>query len=111
MTASRWYRYLRFWRRDVRADIDDELGFHFEARIDELTRQGMPPDAARARAIAEFGDVEEVRRGLRAIDDRLARRRDRADWLDALRQDVVYSLRSLRRTPAVSLTIIVTLAL
>ncbi len=55
--------------------------------------------------------MDEVRRGLHEIDDRLARRRDRLEWFDALRQDVVYSARSLRRTPAVSLTIIVTLAL
>jgi predicted permease len=111
MSGSRWHRYLRFWRRDVRADIDDELRFHFEARIEELVAQGTAPERARAQAIAEFGDVDEVRRGLHEIDDRLARRRDRLEWFDALRQDVVYSARSLRRTPAVSLTIIVTLAL
>ena len=67
--------------------------------------------AARAQAMAEFGNVDEVRRGLHEIDDRVARRRGRADWLDALRQDVVYAARSLRRTPVVSLTIIATLAL
>lgn len=111
MNASRWHRYLRFWRRDVRADIDDELRFHFEARIEELVSQGATPEDGRAQAIAEFGNVDEVRRGLHEIDDRLARRRDRLEWFDALRQDVVYSARSLRRTPAVSLTIIVTLAL
>ncbi len=111
MTASRWHRYLRFWRRDVGADIDDELRFHFDARVDDLIGQGMTRDAARARALAEFGDVDEVRRGLREIDGRLARRRDRAEWLDAMRQDVVYSVRSLRRAPALSLTIIITLAL
>ena len=111
MTASRWYRYLRFWRRDVRADIDDELRFHFDARIEELIAGGMSPAAARAQAMAEFGDVDEVRRGLREIDDRLARRRDRLEWFDALRQDVVYAARSLRRAPAVSFTIIATLAL
>ncbi len=111
MTASRWYRYLRFWRRDVHADIDDELRFHFEARIEELVARGATPDGARGQATAEFGDVNEVRRGLREIDDRLARRRDRLEWFDALRQDVVYAARSLRRTPAVSFTIIATLAL
>ncbi len=111
MTASRLYRYLRFWRRDVRADIDDELRFHFEARIEELVAQGATHDAARAQAIIEFGDVEAVRRSLREIGDRVARRKDRGEWFDALRQDVVYSARSLRRTPVVSLTIVVTLAL
>lgn len=111
MTAARWYRYLRFWRRDVRADVDDEIRFHFEARIEELVARGVGPDEARRQASVEFGDVDEVRRGLREIDDRLARRRDRAAWWDALRQDVVYAARSLRRSPAVSLTIIATLAL
>jgi hypothetical protein len=30
--TPRWRRYLRFWRSDVRADIEDELAFHFQAR-------------------------------------------------------------------------------
>jgi predicted permease len=113
MTSSSpaWYRYLRFWRRDVPADIDAELRFHFEARIEELTARGLSPDAARLQATEEFGDVDAVKRRLREIDDRVARRRDRIEWLDGVRQDVVYAARSLRRTPAVSLTIIVTLAL
>lgn len=111
MTASRWYRYLRFWRRDLGADIDDELRFHFEARIEDLVAAGLSPQVARERALQEFGNVEDVRRGLREIDDRVARRRARTEWLDALRQDVVYSARSLYRTPAVSVTIVITLAL
>lgn len=102
---------FRSWRRDVRRDIEDELRFHFDARIAELVGQGMPPDNARAQAVAEFGDVDEVRSNLKAIDERVAAHRKRADLFDGLRQDVVYSARSLWRTPAVSLTIIVTLAL
>ena len=78
MSGVRWYRYLRFWRRDVRADIDDEIGFHFEARIEELVARGVAPDKARRQAGAEFGDVDEVRRGLLEIGGRVARRRDRA---------------------------------
>jgi putative ABC transport system permease protein len=110
-SSPAWYRYLRFWRRDVPADIDAELRFHFEARIEELMVRGLSRDAARAQATEEFGDVDAVRRGLREIDDRVARRHDRAEWLDGVRKDVVYAARSLRRTPAVSLTIILTLAL
>lgn len=95
----------------VQRDIDAELHFHFDARIEELVAQGLSRDDARARAIAEFGDVDATRANLREIDDRVARRRRRADLFDALRQDVAYSFRSLRRTPAVSLTIILTLGL
>jgi putative ABC transport system permease protein len=95
----------------VQRDIDAELHFHFDARIEELVAQGLSRDAARAQAIAEFGDVERTRADLREIGDRVARRRRRTDLFDALRQDVAYSLRSLRRTPTVSITIILTLGL
>ena len=61
--------------------------------------------------MAEFGDVNVVRANLRDIDHRVARRRNRMEFVDGLRQDVVYAARSLRRTPVVALTIILTLAL
>ena len=102
---------FRPWRRDVRRDIDEELRFHFDARIAELVRQGVSAVEARDRAVAEFGDVDEVRTNLKAIDERLAAQRKRADILDALSQDIRYASRSLWRTPVVSFTIIVTLAL
>jgi len=102
---------FRFWKPDVKRDIDDELRFHFDARIAELISLGSTPEAARAQAVAEFGDVDAVRSDLRAIDDRLARRRGRADVFDGWRQDIWYAARSLRRAPGVSMTIILTLAL
>lgn len=109
--TPRWRRYLRFFGRNVQADIDDELAFHFQTRIAELTEQGITPDAARARALDEFGDVNVVRDHLHAIDERMARRESRIERLDGWRQDVLYAARSLRRTPGVTLAIIVTLAL
>ena len=102
---------FRSWKTDVGRDIDDELRFHFDARIAELVALGATPEVARVQAVAEFGDVDAVRSDLRAIDDRLARRRQRGDVLDGWRQDITYAARSLRRTPAVSFTIILTLAL
>lgn len=95
----------------IQRDIDAELRFHFDTRIEELIAQGLPPRDARARAIAEFGDVDDTRDSLQQIAQRVARRRDRADFFDALWQDVRYVVRSLRRAPAVSLTIVLTLAL
>jgi predicted permease len=95
----------------VQRDIDTELHFHFDARIEELVAQGLSRDAAHAQAIAEFGDVDKTRADLREIGDRVARRRRRTDTFDALLHDVAYSLRSLRRTPTISITIILTLGL
>jgi predicted permease len=107
----RWRRYLRFFKRSVNADIDDELRFHFDERIAELIAQGATPEAARARAAEEFGDVSTVRRDLRSIDERLDRRRDRGEWIHGLFADFAYSARSLLRTPIVAATVVVTLAL
>ena len=108
---ERWRRYLVFWRPSVRRDIDAELRFHFDARIDELIALGIDPGAAHEQAFEEFGDVAAVRRDLRTIGERMARRRQRGEWLAGLRQDVVYAARSLRASPIVTGTIVLTLAL
>jgi hypothetical protein len=71
-----WRRLFRFWRADPAADVDAELRFHFEQKVADLVARGRAPDDARAQAEAEFGDVDAVRTNLRAIDDRIAQRRD-----------------------------------
>src|SRR5438105_842744 len=106
-----WRRYLLFWRRDVQSDIDAELRFHFAARIEDLIPLGHTVESARAQAEDEFGDVAIVRDRLRVIDRRLEQRRGRREWLDGLRQDVVYSARSLAQAPTLALTIVLTLSL
>lgn len=35
-----WRRYLLFWRRDVRGDVDTELAFHVSEVVEELMAQG-----------------------------------------------------------------------
>ena len=57
MTEVSWRRYLRFWRPNVDADVDDELRFHLEARVEELVGDGMTAESARARALEEFGSL------------------------------------------------------
>src|SRR6476646_3940865 len=53
--SDRWLRYLEFWRRDPRRDVDDEIAFHLEERVADLVARGMTADDARRRATAEFG--------------------------------------------------------
>jgi putative ABC transport system permease protein len=65
---------LRFWRPDVRAEVDEELAFHLEMRVRDLVAAGLPPAAARAAAERDFGDVGAVRTQCVTIDERRTRR-------------------------------------
>lgn len=111
MAEPTWRRYLRFWRSNIDADLDDELRFHFEERIEALAAKGLTRNEARLAAEREFGDVSAVRDGLREIDVRVHAGRKRARRLEQWRQDFAYSVRSLRRTPGLAVTITMTLAL
>ncbi|HEX4934792.1 MAG TPA: ADOP family duplicated permease [Gemmatimonadaceae bacterium] len=106
-----WRRYLRFLGPDVEADIDDELAFHLAERVEALRAAGKSEGAARAQALAEFGDVSDVRRSLQAIDRRMEQRRDRLGRaIDALAQ-LRHSVRFLVRQPSFTVPAVVTLAL
>ncbi len=48
------------WRRDVEEDIEAELEFHLEAKTAELVEEGWPPETARRKAEAAFGDRRRV---------------------------------------------------
>ncbi len=61
--TPKWRRYLRFWRPDVRADVDDELTFHMQERVDELVATCMDPDTARQEAMRLTHQPQGVRFG------------------------------------------------
>jgi hypothetical protein len=106
-----WRRYLRFWRPDVAADVDEEIAFHLAEREAALVARGLRPADARAQAEAEFGDVGAVRARLRAMGEARERRRGWGERLETLARDVRYAARSLGRAPALVVTVVVTLAL
>src|SRR4029079_9030853 len=52
---------FRFWRRDIGAEVDDEIAFHVDARADELVAGGMSRDAGRGPARAGVCDGAHTR--------------------------------------------------
>ncbi len=106
-----WRRYLRFLRPNPAADIDDELRFHFDERIAQLIARGLTSEAARAQALAEFGDVTSVRNDLRAIDQRMASRRGRRLTFATLGDTLRYAVRRIVRQPGFTIPAVATLSL
>ena len=106
-----WRRYLRFWRADVRADVDDELAFHLEMRRRDLEARGLANDAARAEAERRFGDVRTVRDSCVTIDERRFRRANRAEVMSHMWSDLRFAARGLRKSPGFAVMAITCIAL
>ncbi|HET7565968.1 MAG TPA: ABC transporter permease, partial [Gemmatimonadaceae bacterium] len=106
-----WRRYLRFFKPDISADVDDELEFHLAMRTEELIAKGMTPAAARAEALRRMHDLQGVKRECRRIDEAAERAVRRREWLTTTVQEVRRGARSLRRSPGFTFVAIVTLAL
>ncbi|HEX6965936.1 MAG TPA: ABC transporter permease [Gemmatimonadaceae bacterium] len=85
-------------------EVDAEMRLHIEMEAEELMRtRGLAPDEARRQALIAFGGVERYKEAHR--DARGVR------WLEELAADLRYATRSLRRTPAFSLSAVIVLAL
>ena len=84
-------------------DLHDELSFHIEREAMKLMEQGLRPEDARAAAQAKFGSTT-----LAADECRDARG---TAFIDNAVGDLHYALRTFRRAPLASLTIVVTIAI
>ncbi|HJU75131.1 MAG TPA: ABC transporter permease [Gemmatimonadaceae bacterium] len=109
--VPRWRRYIRFWRANVKADVDDEFQFHIQEHIDDLIARGMAPDRARDEALRRFGDIEKIKDACRVLAQDQENRMRRTEMLGVARQDALYAFRLMRANPGFATAVALTLAL
>jgi predicted permease len=90
-------------RRRAESELDEELEFHVDKKIEELIAGGLSPDEARVQAVRAMGGLEQRKEQMR--DAR------HLHWLTDFVDDVRYAFRSLRRTPGMTAFVVATIAL
>jgi predicted permease len=109
--VTRRRRWPRLWRTSVEDEVEHELAFHLEMTTRELVEKGMSLTNARAEAERRFGDSAAIDAECKRYGHERDRRAVRAEYLDELRQDVIFAVRQLMRTRAFAIVAVLTLAL
>jgi len=103
-TKSLAHRFRSLWRvTRADAELDGELAFHVEEQAKANIAAGMGPREAREAALREFGGVAQIREECR--DER------GVSLFYDFGRDVRLALRQVRRSPAFSAVIVLSLAL
>ena len=84
-------------------DLDRELRYHIERRVDDLIASGVGESEARRQAAIEFGGVAQVEEEVREAWF--------SRWLDDRGRDLRYAIRTILRSPGFAITAILSLAL
>ena len=92
-----------FRRGSIDDDVREELEAHVAMRAELNQTSGMTPEEARHAARRQFGNATAVQERLHDYNG--------FGWLDTVSRDLVYAMRGLRRSPGLSLTAILTIAI
>jgi predicted permease len=84
-------------------ELKEELQAHLDMETAEYMRRGMAPDEARRRALLASGGLTQA---VEAVRDQRG-----LPWLESVVADARYALRTLRRSPAFTAVVVLTLAL
>ena len=101
---SVWLRLRALFHRSrLDRDLDDEMAFHLAMRESRLRAEGGPAAGLRPAARHRFGNVAQFKEETRML------------WtfafIEHLMQDLRYAARSLRKSPALAVVVVLSLAL
>src|SRR6266851_5603217 len=89
--------------RRVERELDEELQFHLEHKIEEGIANGLSPKEARYAAMRAMDGLEHRKEEMRDMR--------RIHWLTDFLDDARFAVRSLRRTSGLTAFVVITLAL
>src|SRR5258706_3521810 len=92
-----------FRSRRVDQELDEELRFHLDQKIEEGIAQGLPADEARYAALRAMDGLDQRKEEMRNMRH--------VRWSTDFVADVLYAIRSLRRTPGLTAFVVITIAL
>ena len=89
--------------RKFQSDLDEEIRTHKELREQEYIDKGLSPQAAHSAASRGFGNTTSIKE--------ISFRAWGWSWLEGLLQDIRYGIRSMFRSPALTVVALLSLAL
>src|SRR5437879_13282249 len=92
-----------FRRPRVEQELDEELQFHLEHKIEEGIAKGLSPKEARYAAMRAMDGLEQRKEEMRDMRH--------IHWLTDFLDDLQYAIRSLRRTSGLTAFVTITLAM
>jgi predicted permease len=90
-------------RARMERELDRELRYHFDRRVEDMRATGLSEDEARRRVAIEMGGIDQVQEDVRETWT--------WRWVDDAMRDARYAARSLLRSPAFTGTAVLSLAI
>src|SRR5579859_1672206 len=92
-----------FRKEQTEKHLDAELRFHLDRQISDYIASGMSPEEARRRANLDFGGLESIKQQ--------SRESRRGNFIESIFQDFGLGVRLLKKSPSLTMIIVVTLGL